>query len=505
MKVLFVYPNVHNASRINLGIAYLSACLKKAGHQVKLFDTTFYRIKGQLSDDELREKNLQITGPDLSQYGVHYKSDHALLEDFHALIREYNPDILALGCVDATYFSGRSLIKTIRDKKIFTIVGGPRVTADPDSIIEEDWVDAVCIGEGEYAMVELCNRMDMGSDISNIKNIWIKSDRTIMRNSQGPLADLNTLPIPDWDVYNQMHLIRPFAGKVYKMGCFDMSRGCPYKCTYCANELFANLGDEKSKKFFRQKRPETIINEIKWQVNKYNLNFVNFYDDFFPTSEYVYEFCELYKEIGLPFSVNMRPEFVKKETIRCMVDVGLRNVAIGIESGDYEYRKKVLSRNYKNEAVIKAFEIIREHNIRSSSFNMIGLPFETRESIFKTIELNRAAKPSSATICYFYPYRGTTLRDICVKEGFFDPKDEDNIDIGHRTCSALTMPTISKEEVESLYMRFQLYYRLPKIFWPLIKITEKHSSTDNIIFRILMLIFNYYAGKDLVWDFDSVK
>lgn len=503
MKILFVYPNVHNAARINMGIAYLSACLKNEGHQVELFDTTFYKSDGQLTDDELREKTLQLKGVDLVKHGVKYRSSSLLFDDFRSQVINYKPDILALSCVDATYFLGKKLIKSVQDIKPFTIVGGTRAIVDPTSLMKEDWVDAVCVGEGEEAMTQFCDRMSNGGDISNIENIWVNHNGNLIKNPIRQLSDLNDLPIPDWDIFDNMHFIRPFAGKVYKLGSFDMSRGCPYRCSYCVNVFQGNLYKGKGR-YFRQKSPDKMITELKFKKEKYDLKLISFYDDLFPTADYIDKFCELYKkEIALPFFINMRPESVKKELIQKLADAGLCSVSMGLESGDYEYRKKYLARKYTNQQVLDAFKIVNEYNIRTTSFNIIGLPFETREQIFKTIELNKIVKPSSATVSYFYPYRGTELRELCIKEKFFDPQGEDNMDIAHRSCSSLTMPQISVKELENLFSRFQLYLKLPKIFWPLIKITEKASSTKGLLYKFLVFIFNFYTKEDFEWDFSK--
>jgi anaerobic magnesium-protoporphyrin IX monomethyl ester cyclase len=230
MKILIIYPNVHNTSRINLGIAYLSACLKNQGHDVKLFDTTFYKEEGEMSDEDFRSKSLQVTDVDLVKHGVTYRASKFMIDDLRTIITDYKPDILGLNCVDATYHLGKKLMESVQDFKIFSIVGGVRASVDPESIISEQFVNSVCIGEGEEAFMELCAKLGSGN-IDNIRNLWIKTKYKIIKNDRRPLIDINTLPMPDWDIFNDFHLIRPMAGKAYRMGGFDMSRGCLYKCT----------------------------------------------------------------------------------------------------------------------------------------------------------------------------------------------------------------------------------------------------------------------------------
>ena len=503
MKVLIIYPNVHNTSRINLGIAYLSACLKKHGHEVKLFDTTFYKEKGEMSDEDFRSKSLQVTDVDLFEQGVTYRHSKFMINDLKSLIQDFKPDILGLNCVDATYNLGKKLLESVQDFKIFTIAGGARVSVDPESVIAEKYVNAICVGEGEETFVELCEKIERGN-IESIRNLWIKTKNKVIKSNRRPLIDIDTLPMPDWDIFSDLHLIRPMAGKAYRMGSFDMSRGCPYKCSYCANQFYAELNKGYGN-YCRQKNPELLIQEIKHKVQKYNLNFIMFYDDLFPTNEYIDKFCDLYGEIGLPFYVNMRPEVVKEKTVKKLYDVGLCSVGIGVESGDESFRKKILNRNYSNQVVINAFNIMKQFKIRTSSFNIIGSPFETRENIFNTIKLNKEIMPASSTVSYFYPYRGTPLRKTSIEAGFFNPAEEETMDIAHRTGSALIMPQISPEEISFLFMKFQLFVKLPRLFWPLIKYTEKENTIAGYLSKALIEIFNWLNKKNAVWTFPVKK
>ncbi len=223
------------ATRIPLGIAYLSSYLKKDGHQVKVFDTTFIKCSNIPNDEELRASSLQVRNPDLKKYGL-IEKDVDVTTEFELETESFKPDIVAVSAVDPNYNFGLELLKKIKDKhkNIVTVVGGPTAMFAPDEVIAEDCVDIVCVGEGEEAMSELCNKMQHRKDIKNIKNMWVKENGKICKNDVRPLLNINEILLPDWDIFDQRHLMRPLGGNIYRMGIFFMARGCLFQCKFCA-------------------------------------------------------------------------------------------------------------------------------------------------------------------------------------------------------------------------------------------------------------------------------
>ena len=151
-----IYPNKVMVTRAPLGIGYLSAYLKDAGHDFRLFDTTFVKCGDVPSDDALREKNLQVVNPDFEKLGLVEKE----IDVFESLIEEiksYNPGIICISTVDPNHTFGMELLKHC--KKIFpdipTICGGPLSTLVPEDMIVEEWVDIVGRGEAEEQLAEL--------------------------------------------------------------------------------------------------------------------------------------------------------------------------------------------------------------------------------------------------------------------------------------------------------------------------------------------------------------
>jgi len=504
MKILIVYPNKIMVTRMPLGICYLVAHLKHKGHDVKVFDTTFYKCSDIQSDDKLREKSLQVKNPDLTKFGLTNK-EADVFSIFEKEVKKFKPDIVGISVADPNYEFGLEFLQLVKNKfpKIITIAGGPTATLAPDEVIQQSCVDMLCIGEAEEAFTELCEKIENKEDIRYVKNIWVKEGNLVFKNPTRNLQDIDTILPPDLSVLDPKHFIRPLGGKVYRMGTVMWTRGCAYHCTYCANSSYINIYNKKGS-FYRVKDPRTFVMELKDIKEKYDLNFLFFVDDIFPLHrpEMLNTFCRLYKKhVNIPFSINLHPLLIKEDQLKKVVDIGCVNICVGLESGSAEIRDKILGRKYSDEQIIKIFHMAKKLKIRSSSFNMIGLPHETREDIFKTIELNRMAGPNSATLTFFHPYRGSVLKSLCEKENLLDniTTGEENV---YRSESRLNLPQISKEELRGLFNTFQLYFKLPKEYWGLIEMAEKDTELGReILDKILKPKFESLTEDDMVWDF----
>lgn len=492
-------------TRVPLGICYLVAHLKRNSHEVKVFDTTFYKCSDVQSDDKLREASLQVKNPDLNQYGLIGKETD-VFEEFRKEIESFRPDLIGMSAADPNYQFGLEFLGFVKKyyPNIKTIVGGATPTVAPDEVIKEKCVDMLCIGEAEEAFPELCNKLDTHEDITHIANIWIKKGDTIYRNPIRDLQDLNEILAPDMSIFDYRHFMRPLGGKVYRMGTVMWTRGCAYHCKYCANSAFVNIYKGKGS-FYRIKDPKIFVGELKKFKEDFNLNFLFFVDDIFPLHkpEILFEFCTLYREqVDVPFSINLHPLLIREEPLKQVVDAGCVNICVGLESGSYEIRSEILGRTYTDDQIIKVFKFAKDNGIRSSSFNMIGMPHETREDIMKTIELNKKAGPNSATLTYFHPYRGSALLDLCLKERLFDPSREDEEENIYRTESRLNMPQISKEELRGLFNTFQLYFKLPEQYYDMIKIVESGSEEGQKLMKdVLKPKFDELTKNEMIWDF----
>ncbi|MFC2048986.1 B12-binding domain-containing radical SAM protein, partial [Elusimicrobiota bacterium] len=488
IKVLFVYPNPMMDNLIPIGVSLLSSCLKQAGHQVKLFDTTFYDT-GEPIGEYYREKNLQVIKTDFKDVGItREKDEEEMISDFRKMVDEYRPDLVAVSAIEISYLQGVKLLQSIVDYDVSKIMGGVHATFSPDEALREDSIDMICRGEGEDAIVELADKIAYGEDYSTILNIWSKKDGKIIKNELRPLKDLNTLPFQDWEIYDERRLYKPFLGSITVTAAIETSRGCPGKCSYCCNPVSQEMYRDKGR-FFRIKDNVKVMEEINYLKKRYNINFIKIVDpDFLAKSRNQFlEFTELYKEIKIPFWAEARAGDITEEKVQLLEEIGCRGFAVGLESGNEYIRKEILDKNVSNKTIIEAFKILKKTNMKICANNMIGIPHEGRKEIFDTIRINKAINLDNPIVNIFNPYRGTPLRDLCVKEGYIT---EDSLAGDYRSETVLEMPQISKEELYGLQRTFPLYVKLPKVLYPLIKVAEK----SDLVFQIFS---KYYSWKYL--------
>lgn len=474
-KVLLIQANSTLDTLIPPNLAVISACLKQAGLQVKLFDTTFYKTRGFTGDDA-RVRTLQVRETSFDDMGIHLNTTD-MYDDFMKMAKEYKPDIVGLSAVELTYPFGIEFLRRLRKEgfKTPTIVGGIHATICPEGVLNEGCVDFVCVGEGEYAFVELCEALRDGKDATNIRNIWAKRNGKIMKNPVRPPADMETLPFQDWSIFDERRIYKPMGGKIRRTGCFELNRGCPFSCTYCCNEFLHRLYNYKN---YRERSVKRFIEEAKYMKEKYNLEYVYVAAEAFLSTkmERILEFVKEWKEkINLPFWFETRPESVTEEKAKLLESAGCVMVSIGLESGDPEIRK-MLNRRMTDEQIINAFKALRKTNMRTCVNNIIGFPDETREQVFRTIEVNRKISVDNLMVHVFNPYQGTTLYDVCVKKGYISPG---TLGGDYRADAMLKMPQLSQDEIMGLQRTFALYVRLPKNRWPEIKIAEKFDDEGN--------------------------
>ena len=480
-KVLLIHANSTLDTLIPPNLAVISACLKEADIQVRLFDTTFYKTR-EITGDDARVNTLQVKETSFEDLGI-YINETDMYDDFMKLVREYKPDLVGLSAVELTYPFGIKFLQRLKNEGLTTptIVGGIHATIDPEEVLGEDCVDFVCSGEGEYALVELCEALGDGKDTTDIKNIWTKRNGKIIKNPVRPPADMETLPFQDWSIFDERRIYKPMGGKIRRVGCFELDRGCPYSCTYCCNEFLHNLYNRKN---YRERSVKRFIEEVEYMKEKHDLEYIYIAAESFLSTkkERFMDFIEQWKEkIQLPFWAETRPEAVTEERVKLLEDAGCVSISVGLESGDPEIRE-MLNRRMTDEQVINAFIALKKTKMRICVNNIIGFPDETREQIFRTIELNRKTLADNIMVHVFNPYRGTTLYDVCVEKGYIP---SDTLGKDYRIDTILKMPQLSQEEIRGLQRTFALYIRLPKERWPEIEIAERFDEEGNRKFEEL--------------------
>ena len=233
---------------------------------------------------------------------------------------------------------------------------------------------------------------------------------------------------------------------------FITSRGCPFECTFCSNSAIKALYRGKGK-YVRQRSADNVVAEILQLRQRHRFETLNFYDEAFGFNrQWVRRFCDLYAaELGYPFGAFIRAETMDKETLHRLAKAGLRLIYIGVESGNENIRRNVMNRKMSNETIIRTCQDAQAEGIQIWTFNMVGVPGETEETIRETMALNRIINPHFASVSIYQPFPGTRMFDICSENGYIKRDYATSL----YDDSMLDLPTISHEALMRGYKAFQ--------------------------------------------------
>jgi anaerobic magnesium-protoporphyrin IX monomethyl ester cyclase len=479
VKVLFIYPNTFGMNMLPPAIALFSAILRQHDHQVALFDATYYSIDYGVNSDGTKAEQLNVVPFETDTLGIKMRETD-WREDLESQFESFDPDLIALSTTEDMWNLGLKMLEHIKDQislnKIPVLAGGVFPTFAPEIVIKQPLIDMLCVGEGENALLDLCERIEKGHPYDDVTNLWVKQkDGSIKKNPISKPVDVDEAPILDMSLFEEQRLYRPMAGKWYKMMPMETIRGCPFKCTFCNSPDQSTMyREETDDNFFRKKKIELVYKELKHFKEDLEVEYNYFWADTFlawNTNEFE-EFCDRYQDIGLPFWMQTRPETISDYKIKRLAEVGLHRISFGIEHGNEGFRKKLLKREWKNKEIIEALKIPHRYGVQFSLNNITGFPTETRELAIDTVELNRNIDSDNQNLYSFVPFHGTPLRKLCEDTGLVDPE---TITKALTDKPMLVMPQYPQEEIEGLIKCFTLYVKFPKNRWPDIKKAESNT------------------------------
>jgi radical SAM superfamily enzyme YgiQ (UPF0313 family) len=384
----------------------------------------------------------------------------ARVADITDRLREEPRSILAFSAV--TPLSSHLLEINREVRRVFpeitTVLGGPHPTYYPDTI-DEEGVDALCVGEGEYAMLEFVRALDGGRSVTSIPNWWVKRDGRVHRNEIRPLIDdLDELPIPDHAAFRKARARRATEAVVIT------SRGCPHGCTYCHNHLYRKMYAGKGR-LLRRRSVNHVIQELR-VIKDEGYRFVRFMDDLFILSpDWVEEFAERYRrEVALPFSCLVRPNLVTERTMESLRRAGCHRVMMGVEAGDDRLRTEVLKRRMTSEQILEAARTVRESGLRLVTANILGIPGGSFEADWETLDLNLRARPHYASVSLMQAYPGTEIHEYAKGLGIVEADQMERVSraraFGFTSELRFSDPR-EKRRVENLHKLFPWVVWLP--------------------------------------------
>jgi len=202
MRVLFVDGNNYQTNYMNLGLGSLATYIRDNGHKVRVVSIAW-----------------------------------DTLDNFPNQIMDFNPDLIGISALTPQILDAYRYAETAKSVRKDTpiIFGGIHPSFCPEETIRKPFVDMLCLGEREYAMLELCEAMDENVDVGDIMNIWLKDGDRIVRNEVRPLEEnLDKFPYPDRSLFPINQMLEKGRGSTNMIA----GRGCPYNCIYCLNHSF---------------------------------------------------------------------------------------------------------------------------------------------------------------------------------------------------------------------------------------------------------------------------
>jgi len=366
-----------------LGTIYAASLMRKNGYEVSLFDTMFSSSAVEVI-------------PALDQY-------HPDL----FVVYDDGFNYLTKMCLTNMREAAFEMFRLARERGCTVIVSSSDSTDRYKDYLSAG-ADFVLIGEAEMTLLELANALKQGTNsFDTIEGIaFIGEDGSIKKTQGRPvLKDLDQLPLPAWDLVD----IEPYRQSWLKSkGYFSMNmgttRGCPFKCNWCAKPIYGSRYNSRS--------PENVIAELEYLKQHYQPDHIWFCDDIFGLKPgWVHRFAELVEQENLQFKYKIQSRadlLLQDDQIEALATSGCDNVWIGAESGSQKILD-AMDKGTTTDQIREATRLLKKHHIKPSFFIQFGYLGETKDDIELTIKMIGELLPYEIGISVSYPLPGTVF------------------------------------------------------------------------------------------------
>ena len=340
-------------------------------------------------------------------------NDYSQNGDYEADLKEFNPDYLVVNIATPTLEHDLDAVKKAKEicPDVITIAKGAAFLTLADRIIKEhNELDFGILGEAENTLKEILE----GKPKAEILGLYYKENDEVKFTGSRPfIEDLDSLPFPARHLVDNNIYRRPDNNKV--QATIKVSRGCPFHCFFC-------LATPVSGTKVRRRSPENIVAEIKECVEKYNIkNFLFWSDIFNIDKDWTMKLCQAIIDSGLKitWSANTRADTADLEMAEMMYKSGCRLVSIGVESGS-QYTLEKMGKKITLNDVRRTVKVFKKAKIRIYNYFVIGLPWETEETVEETIKF--AIELNSDFISFYTatPLPGSRFYDYALEHNLFD-------------------------------------------------------------------------------------
>lgn len=412
-----------------LGTIQAAAVIRQSGFHVSLFDTNLKEGPGQLSISIQQQQ---------AKYLVMYD------DGFNYLTKM---------CLTNMREAAFEMAKTAKKHGCIVIVCSSDATDHYEKYFPHG-VDFVVRGEGEETLKELLLAIEKRNELSQIRGlVFKKQGEMVITTSRPVMKDLDSLPLPAWDLVD----IQSYK-RIWKRhhGYFSLNiattRGCPFKCNWCAKPIYGNRYNSRS--------PQHVIQEIEMLIEKYQPDHFWMCDDIFGLKPgWIQEFKDIIiaKNLKFKYKIQSRVDLLLEEdTIDALAQSGAETVWVGAESGS----QKILDAMDKGTSVDqigRASRLLKQKKVNVAFFLQFGYLGETLQDIEATIQMVLELMPDELGISVSYPLPGTKFYDK-VKDQLSEKKNWSDSD----DLAMMFQNTFKKEYYRQLHRYVHSIYRKKK-------------------------------------------
>jgi len=476
MRLLFVTPSTGGELfTINLGLVSIATYLvKRTGHQARILDFAFCRRKWR---ERLKQEMFR-----------------------------FKPDVVGITLLSTHGFSAQEIVGEVRkiNPSVKVIGGGHHAAITQRRVFDELDIDAMCIGDGEYAAAEYLDRLESGESLNGLNGIWFRDGDAVVENPVRPaIENLADLPAPDFrfwydfDKHFETFQVFPFIGQ----------RNCPHGYTYRSGTIVR----EKVGAGIRFLDPVVYAGRVReawdrWRGPYFKVAWM--WDPVFTIDrEWMRRFLEEYERLDLvgklPYSIYSRIDDLDEGKARLLYETGCVNVRTGLSSGDEFIRNRAYEKDLSDEQIHYTADLCRRYDLALTAYFCVGGPGETRKSLTKTRLLARQIKPETTVFHIWKPLPSTEAADKLkeLRGSIGGQCDKEAVDITR--TSFITTPCIGSWMIGWFQARVLTGVILRKIlsqFW-----YQKHHFIINFVRYFALCRRNGFALFDTLKNFTNVN
>ena len=408
---------------------------------------------------------------------VDFIGDQELLE----LIHEFQPDVLAIRCLSLDivplFASMRTIRESYKKENHIVVLGGPITNAQTATCYNSKLFDYIILNEGERAMLELVQAHIEGRPVRDGVTGIVYD---LNRYSGDLIDDLDALPFPDYELvdFSKYDNFLNYGYNRNRQGVLVTSRGCPFRCTFCHNIMGRRA---------RLRSAKNVVDEIEYLRHRYDILDFFIVDDIFninyDRAMDVFDLIIQRKlKVNLYFPNGIRGDILDRPYIDRMVEAGTKYVSFAVETAS-DRLQKTIRKNVKLEKLRELIQYTCDQDIMVNAFFMFGMPTETEEEAFQTLEYAASLDKLHFPYVFFARYyEGTEMYQQALESGFSHDMIYNSIHQMYHDIDNYATPTLSNETVKYLknYFLYKIIFN-PKRIAHVLKVERKYHTEQQTL------------------------